>query len=153
MAESEKSTCMAVARVWVNGLDIPLSSYEEIPVKPDELPTDTKVLSQTITNYEESITWNLVDGTVCRKREYDTTIWWKKPTLADAITNKRQGEFWQFFSDGAVLVKDADGLWFWSEDYAVYPLRQEEEFDNDSCGCGDSYRCCGYDHNERYSRD
>lgn len=157
MSYSEKTTCMAVARVWVHGLTTPLSSYEEIPVKPDPLS------SQTVCRPGETIIWNNDDGTIRREREYDTTIWWKKPTLSDALTNTRKGEFWQFFSSGAVLVKDTDGLWFWSEEYVADTLtspvvcevhgadtlRHREEdsdtSDHDSCGCHNSYRCCRYD--------
>ena len=115
-----RSTCRAVAQVWINGFDQPFFSYEEIPVSEYENPY---VRGHGLTTPQETIWWNR-DGTTKRIRKNDTTIWWAKPTLSDAITNTRKGETWQFFKDGSVYVKDEDGEWFWSEDYEVESPRR-----------------------------
>lgn len=177
-----RKTCLAVGRVWIKGIDIPFTTYEQIPV--NEMTDTPHKSGHGLQTPEEYIEWNR-DGTTKRVRENDTTIWWPKPTLADAVKLKRKGEFWQFFSDGSVFVKDDDGIWFWSADFEVESPRRsywgydgyqysdqkvwyrdmipmlkeehlrwnDEESDNDSCGCRNSYRCCGYDSTDAYSRD
>jgi hypothetical protein len=200
MTESlKRTTCRAIAQIWIKGFEYPLFSYEEIPVSESENPY---LQGTALSTPEEYIHWNR-DGTTKRVRKEDTTIWWPKPTLADAVTNKRQGEFWKFNADGSVHVKDADGEWYWSADYEVETprrsywgerleqtlpsgqgedgylycdetvwysemihmlkdeykpasLRRREDYadsDDDSCGCGNAYRCCGYDSTDMYSRD
>jgi hypothetical protein len=183
----KRTTCRAIAQVWIKDIPTRFTSYEEIPVSEYENPY---LQGHGLTTPTETIWWNR-DGTTKRVRKNDTTIWWPKPTLADAVKNKRQGEFWKFNADGSVHVKDADGEWFWSADYQVEtprrsywgedgylycdekvwysdmipmlkdehkpkPLRRREEqydSDDDSCGCGNAYRCCGYDSTDMYSRD
>lgn len=171
-----RKTCLAVARVWIKDMDIPFSSYEQIPV--NEMTDTPHMAGHGLHTPDEYIEWSR-DGTTKRVRENDTTIWWPKPTLADAVKLKRKGEFWQFNKDGSVYVRDGDGVWFWSADFEVEAPRRsyvgpdgytysdekvwysdmipmmKEEFlrwddedkDNhtDSCDCGNSYRCCGYD--------
>lgn len=117
-----------------------------------------------LTRYDGTIIRWYPSGVVIEKlTNGDTTIFLKKPTMADSISERSYGQFTQFHKNGAVSHRNGPHTLHWSADVPAFEENGEIFFDHycgdnlawddecegrcdyeSECDDGDSYDPCHY---------
>ena len=148
-------TYLQTVDIEMAGSTVGVQSLELCPIAPPGVLAMKKSDGSEIYWFPDYTKKWASDGTVY--------TWRKKPTIADAVSSRPVGNYFQFINDGSVFLKTSESAYYWSKPVSdiveegveikihICPELNREYFKKgEKCPCRECLNCSRYVYNDYF---